>query len=123
WESGCFASNRSPVRSRSAPFDSRACRLARSWQAIERGGCPERAQRAEGHTRMNDTRPAFVYVLQCADESFYVGVTFDVHARLSTHNTGRSPGYTATRLPVKLVHVEPSPSMAAARQRERQIKR
>jgi len=72
---------------------------------------------------MNDTRPAFVYVLQCADESFYVGVTFDVHARLSTHNTGRSPGYTATRLPVKLVHVEPSPSMAVARQRERQIKR
>ena len=42
----------------------------------------------------------FVYVLKNADPTphFYVGLTADVNARVSDHNTGRCP-HTASRRP------------------------
>jgi putative endonuclease len=46
-----------------------------------------------------------VYLLECADSTFYCGVTNDVERRVNQHN-GRLPGgakYTHTRRPVKLL--------------------
>ena len=46
----------------------------------------------------------FVYLLRCADGSFYAGVTTDVDRRLAEHN-GERPGgarYTRARRPVEL---------------------
>jgi predicted GIY-YIG superfamily endonuclease len=64
-----------------------------------------------------------VYILRCADTSLYVGLTNDVAARLARHNEGRGSVYTAARRPVSLVYSESHATRAAARQRERQIKR
>jgi uncharacterized protein (TIGR02453 family) len=65
----------------------------------------------------------FVYVTRCADGSLYTGVTTDPVARERAHNAGRGAAYTRSRLPVKLVHVEPAADRGAALRREIAIKR
>ncbi len=46
----------------------------------------------------------YVYMLQCSDGSYYVGLTRDgLEKRLAEHHGGRYPGHTHTRRPVKLV--------------------
>jgi len=64
-----------------------------------------------------------VYILRCADGTYYVGSTSDVAARVATHNAGRGPRFTACRLPVTLVYAESFDTMDQARSREIQIKR
>lgn len=64
----------------------------------------------------------FVYILRCADESFYVGETHDVAQRLAAHNKGCASTHTAKRRPVELAYVEPHVDRAAALDRERQLK-
>jgi len=44
-----------------------------------------------------------VYLLKCADETLYCGVTKDIKNRLKTHNEGKGAKYTRGRLPVTLV--------------------
>lgn len=46
-----------------------------------------------------------VYMLKCADGSFYVGSATgdDLGPRIAQHNAGALPGYTLTRRPVVLV--------------------
>lgn len=43
-----------------------------------------------------------VYLLSCADDTFYCGVTTDLEKRLTAHNAGTASKYTRSRLPVKL---------------------
>ena len=43
----------------------------------------------------------YVYILQCADKSFYIGITNNLEGRLIEHKTGKSQ-YTSKRLPIKL---------------------
>ena len=47
-------------------------------------------------------KPFYVYLLQCADGSYYTGQTDDLDARLQQHEAGQI-GYTATRKPVALM--------------------
>ena len=48
-----------------------------------------------------------VYILRCADDSYYVGVTNDIDNRLWEHQTGiHLKSYTFKRRPVTLVFVE-----------------
>jgi predicted GIY-YIG superfamily endonuclease len=65
----------------------------------------------------------FVYILRCADGSYYVGSTQDLQGRVATHNAGGGPPYTRRRLPVVLVYSEPFASTSHAVRRERQLKR
>jgi predicted GIY-YIG superfamily endonuclease len=65
----------------------------------------------------------FVYILRCADSSFYIGETDDVPARVSRHNDGRGSTFTASRRPVRLVFTEVHESRADALVREQQLKR
>jgi uncharacterized protein (TIGR02453 family) len=65
----------------------------------------------------------FVYLTRCADGSLYTGVTTDPVARERVHNAGRGAAYTRSRLPVKLIHVEPAADRGAALRREVAIKR
>jgi putative endonuclease len=67
--------------------------------------------------------PYYVYILECADGSYYVGTSFDPDLRLEQHNEGRGGAYTVKRLPVKMRYVEEHVSEPVAVQRERQIKR
>ena len=48
----------------------------------------------------------FLYILQCADGTYYTGVTTDMKRRLNEHNTSkRGAKYTKTRRPVKVVYL------------------
>lgn len=67
--------------------------------------------------------PYYCYILECADRTFYTGWTTDPDRRLSQHNRGIGARYTRTRLPVKIVYLEPQPDRASAMKRERAIKR
>jgi predicted GIY-YIG superfamily endonuclease len=47
----------------------------------------------------------FVYMLKCADDSFYVGHTDNLETRLARHDQGYFPScYTFTRRPVQLIY-------------------
>jgi putative endonuclease len=65
----------------------------------------------------------FVYILRCADGSFYVGETNDVDKRLADHNRGRGGKRTAARRPVRMVYAEELADRETALARERQLKR
>ena len=47
--------------------------------------------------------PAFVYILSCADGSFYTGWTTHLTRRLTSHERGLAAKYTRSRLPVRLL--------------------
>ncbi len=63
-----------------------------------------------------------VYILRCADNSYYTGHTDDLEARVMQHQTGEIECYTSTRLPVTLVFADEFPTREEALARERQIK-
>ena len=65
----------------------------------------------------------YVYILKCADHSFYVGMTNDPAARLAAHRDGSASRFTAARLPVEMVYVEEVDSLQAGVAREHQLKR
>lgn len=44
----------------------------------------------------------YMYILECADGSYYVGSTWDVERRLAQHNDGTGATYTKRRRPVQL---------------------
>ena len=48
----------------------------------------------------------YMYILQCADGSYYTGSTKNLPLRLSQHQAGNGANYTKKRLPVKLVYFE-----------------
>jgi predicted GNAT superfamily acetyltransferase/predicted GIY-YIG superfamily endonuclease len=51
-----------------------------------------------------EASPAWhLYVLKCADGSFYTGVTPDLAARLAKHQAGKAAAYTTTRRPVEMI--------------------
>jgi putative endonuclease len=66
--------------------------------------------------------PFSVYILQCADDTYYVGYAADVQRRVDEHNDGRGSRHSARRRPVRLMYSEQCPSLRACVARERQIK-
>ncbi|MDO8231601.1 MAG: GIY-YIG nuclease family protein [bacterium] len=68
--------------------------------------------------------PHFVYILECADTSLYVGSTNNLEKRLKEHNTSKQGAhYTKIRRPVVLRYSETLPSLGEARAREAALKR
>jgi predicted GIY-YIG superfamily endonuclease len=51
---------------------------------------------------LHDRGMAWVYILECADGSYYVGSTTDIERRVSQHQLGEVAAYTRWRLPVRL---------------------
>jgi putative endonuclease len=47
---------------------------------------------------------AHMYILECADGSFYVGSTTNLDARVAQHQSGDGAAYTRRRRPVRLVY-------------------
>ncbi|RCU47234.1 GIY-YIG nuclease family protein [Haloplanus salinus] len=64
----------------------------------------------------------YVYVLECADGTYYTGYTTDVERRVAEHDAGEGAKYTRGRTPVELVHVEEYDTRSAAMSREHAIK-
>ncbi|MDP3480215.1 MAG: GIY-YIG nuclease family protein [Desulfoprunum sp.] len=62
-----------------------------------------------------------MYILKCADGSYYTGSTSDLERRLWEHRNGIGAKYTARRLPLELVYFEESDRLDAVFFREKQI--
>lgn len=66
---------------------------------------------------------AWVYVLRCSDGSYYVGSTTNFRQRLADHQSGRFPGYTASRRPVHLLWNAEFQTIRQAIEAERRLKK
>lgn len=65
----------------------------------------------------------YVYILECADGTYYTGWTTDLSGRVATHNAGKGAKYTRSRLPVRLLYSEEFGEKIPAQRREREIKK
>ena len=65
----------------------------------------------------------YVYLLECADGSFYCGWTNDLAKRVAAHQSGKGGKYTRSHLPVRLAYYETAASKEAALRREAAIKK
>lgn len=65
----------------------------------------------------------FVYILKCADDSYYIGMTMNLERRLSEHQSGHIIGsFTYSRRPVVFVWSAEFPTRREAFAFEQQIK-
>ncbi len=63
-----------------------------------------------------------LYILSCADGTFYTGITNDLSARLQKHEDGTGAKYTKGRGPFQIVYREPQDSRSTALKRELAVK-
>ena len=64
----------------------------------------------------------YVYILRCADDTLYTGITNNLDRRLKAHNAGTASKYTRVRRPVDMVYREEVETKGDALRRELQIK-
>lgn len=65
----------------------------------------------------------YTYILQCSDQSYYVGCTNNLEKKLAEHNASKKGAhYTKLRRPVVLKYSEIFETLLQARRREKEIK-
>lgn len=71
-----------------------------------------------------DHNPYYVYIVECADQTLYTGITWNIRKRIKQHNglTCGGSKYVRSRRPVSLVLVEKCTSHREACRREIEIK-
>ena len=69
-----------------------------------------------------DKKEWVVYLVRCADESLYCGITNDIKKRLVAHNSGKGAKYTKSRIPVEMAGVSSKMTKNEALKLERHIK-
>jgi putative endonuclease len=65
---------------------------------------------------------AHVYLVRCADGTFYIGMALDVQKRLAQHAAGKGAKYTRSRGPLELLWSEGPMTVSRALRREHQLK-
>ena len=70
----------------------------------------------------------WLYIVECADGTYYTGIATDVERRVLEHNgakgtRGKGARYTSARRPVTLVHEAPFASRSDALKEEVRVKR
>ena len=63
----------------------------------------------------------YLYILECADGSYYTGSTNNLELRLAQHQNGEGANHTKKRLPIRLVYLEEYDRIDLAFYREKQI--
>ena len=63
-----------------------------------------------------------LYILECSDQTLYIGHTDCLDERMLQHDAGKVDSYTAKRNPLKLLHAEEFESRYAALEMERKLK-
>ena len=63
-----------------------------------------------------------MYILRCADRSYYTGHTDNLEERIAKHQVGEIEGYTSTRRPVRLLFSEEFSTRSEVLAVERRIK-
>ncbi len=64
-----------------------------------------------------------VYILKCADNTLYTGITNNLERRLQQHEEGQGAKYTRGRAPLKLLYTETCENRSLASKREWEVKR
>lgn len=64
----------------------------------------------------------FVYILECADKSFYIGITPNLARRMREHQAGKGGFWTSLRRPIVLKYYEELKTRKEAEEREQQLK-
>ncbi len=74
---------------------------------------------------MDTSSPWSVYILGCADDTLYCGITRDLRRRLAQHNGLLAGGarYTRSRRPVRLLALTEVADRSSAQRLEAEIKR
>ena len=70
-----------------------------------------------------DQMPWYLYLVECADGSYYAGITNQLESRIEAHNMGQGARYTRSRGPVKLLATQAYPDRSTASKAEAQLKR
>ncbi|OUU26808.1 MAG: endonuclease [Candidatus Endolissoclinum sp. TMED37] len=66
----------------------------------------------------------YVYIVECADGTYYTGITTDIDRRLLEHNYSfKSAKYTRSRRPVRLVYSAEAGDRSTASKEEYRIKK
>ncbi len=65
----------------------------------------------------------FVYMVRCANDSLYTGITTDIKRRIEEHNKGIGSAYTRSHRHVSLVYEENVKNRSAASIRESELKK
>jgi putative endonuclease len=66
----------------------------------------------------------YLYILKCADDTLYTGITVDLDRRINEHNSSKlGAKYTMGRRPVKLVYSKRYRGRSTASKEENRIKR
>jgi putative endonuclease len=63
----------------------------------------------------------YMYILKCANNTYYTGSTKDLERRIEEHQTGFGANYTKKHLPVELVYFEKFDRIDFAFIREKQV--
>lgn len=63
-----------------------------------------------------------VYILLCADDTLYTGITNNLSRRLAQHESGKGAKYLRGRTPLTVVYRETLPDKSSALKRELEIK-
>ncbi len=63
----------------------------------------------------------YMYILECADGTFYTGSTIHLEQRIWEHQNFMGANYTKKKYPVRLVYYEEYDRVEIAFQREKQI--
>ena len=66
---------------------------------------------------------SYIYVVECADKSFYTGYTTDIVRRIKLHNAKKGAKYTRARGPVTLVYFEEYETKSEATKAESSFKK
>ena len=67
-------------------------------------------------------RPWVVYLLECAGERLYAGITNDLAARFDAHRAGRGARFTKAFAPLRVVAASELPSRSDALKAEHALK-
>ena len=62
-----------------------------------------------------------MYILRCSDDSYYVGSTRNLDARMQQHASGQGSSYTSRRMPLELVYAQEFATVAEAYAAEKQV--
>ena len=69
-------------------------------------------------------KQSYVYILKCADGTYYTGVTSNLESRMFKHESGFYPeSYTSSRRPLELVFYCEFTDINIAIEKEKQIKK
>ena len=67
-------------------------------------------------------KPWFLYLLECANGSYYAGITTDVQARFEAHQSGKGARFTRANPPVRIVGQAAYPDRSTASKAEWKLK-